>query len=469
MPLSSSFWVDEMGTVFVVHHGAADPTLRAAPQVADSIYYALPALAEKLFGLSEISYRLFSLLAMAGSLFIIARIASRLFHPHAAWFAVLACLSSRNFNYQAADARPYALGTFILCCAILFLIRWLDSGRPRDALLFAAPAILLWWVHLIFWPFYLLFALYAGVRLLSRQTAAGPVQVLAAFALIAAGILPVAFRALALLHAASSHVIVPPPVLADLSSQLKLTLLSVTCTAALLAGRYLRWPAPQKTVTAASMALVAGWWLIDPVTIFTFSRLTANSVFVPRYMFLAIPGVGLTATLILAMIVPASLWKGCALALGIGILAFGGHWRHLWLPHQNSDWRAAAQTLRQWTAAGSSPDDVPVICPSPFIEAQPPVWQPDYPLSGFLYSHLAVYPMSGHVYRFPYETSAEAESYATSLAQATLSKSPRFAIYGGDRNVKLWQQYFTRQPELKQWQSRVLALYGDVEIVVFVK
>jgi hypothetical protein len=36
-----------MGSVFVVHHGAADPTLRAAPQVADSIYYVLPSVVER--------------------------------------------------------------------------------------------------------------------------------------------------------------------------------------------------------------------------------------------------------------------------------------------------------------------------------------------------------------------------------------------------------------------------------------
>ena len=39
MPLGSSFWIDEMGTVFVTRHGAADPSLSVAPQVALSIYY----------------------------------------------------------------------------------------------------------------------------------------------------------------------------------------------------------------------------------------------------------------------------------------------------------------------------------------------------------------------------------------------------------------------------------------------
>src|SRR5271170_6005805 len=63
MPLSSSLWVDEMGTYFVVHHGANDPTLQAAPQVPASIYYVLPKFAEQVAGFSEISYRFFSVIA----------------------------------------------------------------------------------------------------------------------------------------------------------------------------------------------------------------------------------------------------------------------------------------------------------------------------------------------------------------------------------------------------------------------
>ena len=67
MPLGSSLWVDEMGTYFVVHRGANDPSLQIAPQVAASIYYVLPKVAEKIAGFSEVSYRFFSLLAMVGA------------------------------------------------------------------------------------------------------------------------------------------------------------------------------------------------------------------------------------------------------------------------------------------------------------------------------------------------------------------------------------------------------------------
>ena len=48
MPLGSSFWVDEMVTRFVVLHGPRDASLQVAPQVAQSIYYLLPGVMERL-------------------------------------------------------------------------------------------------------------------------------------------------------------------------------------------------------------------------------------------------------------------------------------------------------------------------------------------------------------------------------------------------------------------------------------
>src|SRR5205823_11987000 len=98
--------------------------------------YALPRITEKFFGTSEAAYRITSTAAMLVALWLIARIAARLIRPEAAWFVIFACLSLRGINYQAADARPYALGTCVAAACVLLLIRWLDSGKIFDALLF---------------------------------------------------------------------------------------------------------------------------------------------------------------------------------------------------------------------------------------------------------------------------------------------------------------------------------------------
>ena len=105
-PLPSSFWVDEAETAFIAQHGYNDPSLAIVPQVTASVYYWLPRATYKIFGFSEIAERLPSLLAMALALLLIARLAVRLIHPDAGWFAVFACLTLRAFNYEAANARP---------------------------------------------------------------------------------------------------------------------------------------------------------------------------------------------------------------------------------------------------------------------------------------------------------------------------------------------------------------------------
>ncbi len=465
MPLPSSFWVDEMGTAFVVRHGAADPSLRAVPQVPESIYYVLPRISEHFFGLSETAYRLPSVLALAFALWLIARIAATLIHPEAAWFAAFGCLSLHGFNYQAADARPYALGTCVACASLWFLIRWLDSARTRDAVLFVVAASVLWRVHLTYWPLYAVFTIYTLTRLIAKDTPVGGLHAGAAFTVLGVTLVPVLKDALALYHQAGAHVVVSPPTFADLSNSLKLGVITGACAGAAALNRWLRWPRVELTPGWAPFTLIFSWWVCVPLGLFAFSWLTGNSVFVARYLFVALPGAALMATVVAAAFVPQQFWKPVAAALGLGVLLFLGGWDHLWPPHHNSDWRLAAQRLN----AESLGDDAPVLCPSPFIEARPPVWQPGYLMSNFLYAPLAVYRIQGHTYPFPFESSPEAQAFAARLSEQTLSSSERFALYGGDQAVRFWCGWLSARPELEAWRSRRLGPFGDVDVVVFEK
>jgi hypothetical protein len=149
--------------------------------------------------------------------------------------------------------------------------------------------------------------------------------------------------------------------------------------------------------------------------------------------------------------------------LGTGVLVLLGHWKEAQPRHHPSEWRGAAAAIREW--AHREPG-LPVICPSPFIEARVPEWRPDYPLPGFLYSHLATYSTDGHVLLFPFQASFEAEDYAISLVKGPLPSSGRFAIYGGDRNVHSWRDWFLARPELAGWRARPLGKFGDVDAVL---
>ena len=461
MPLTGSFWADETATAFVVHYGAGHPSLAIAPQVAESIYYWLPWAAEKLGGFSEVVYRLPSLLALAGALFLIARLAARLIHPDAAWFAMFVCLSMRGFNFQGNDARPYALGTLVAVAGVWFLVRWLDSARWWDALIFAVCGALLWRVQFVYWPFYPVLALYAGYRIARRETTAGRGAAAAVFGVTCVALIPVALRALALFAGGRAHVIAPMPTAIDLLHAVDPVLIVVA--GALLTALGMRWRSVAWPVSWPSLVLTIAWWLIPPVALFAFSWFSRESLFVPRYYSLRLPGIALAGTALAARFIPASRWLVVSAVLGLGILAWVGDWRLAVPDYHNSDWRGAAQAVN----ARVLTPETPVICTSPFVEGRWPVWHPDYPLPSFLYAPLAVYPIHGRVLTFPQESSPRVREYAASLLQNPLRASRRFFLYGTDASVEYWQRWFRASLDARAWTSRRIGPSGVVELVEF--
>jgi hypothetical protein len=463
MPLRSSFWIDEIATAFVARYGSAHPSLAPiAPQAWRSIYYYLPRWSEALFGFSEAAYRLPSVLAMGVALFLFARLAAKLIHPDAGWFAVVASLALRGISDEASDARPYALGTCLAAAAVFFLVRWLESARWRDALVFGAFAALVWRVHLLYWPFYLVLGGYALVRLFARDTRVSWRNAALVFALLAATRLPVARDALNVLRDAKTHVIVPPPTALEFVYALKVGFVASCAAGAWLLSRLLRWREPVERPARTSLALFALWWLVQPLCLFAFSSLTRNSVFVARYISLLLPGAALTATALTAMFIPSARWKPLAAVLGAGVLLLLGQWRQPWPTHHNSDWRGAARSIDELGAS-----EMPIICPSPFIEARPPVWRPDYPLPGFLYAHLSIYPTRGHVVLFPYDYSGQAGQFASKVLRDQLRRQSRFVIFGQHPAALFWNEWFAKQADLNGWRSRQLGSFGDVDATLF--
>ncbi len=462
MPLPSSFWVDEMGTVFVVRHGSGDPSFAAAPQVPESIYYWLPKAAAAMFGSSEAVYRVPSVLALGLASIVIALLAARLVHPQAGWVAVFACLGLKGVNYAAADARPYALGMLVAAAGLLTLVRWMDSARWPDAAAFAVCGALLWRIQLIFWPMYVVLALYAVVRLARRETRVGWLEAAAVFGIVGLTLLPVLGDAIVLLRQAKEHVVAPAPPLRELPRALKIGFVVVSGAVAWALGRIFRWKG-NPPIGVAPAALVVGFWVGQPLCLFAFSWLTGNSVFVNRYLSVGLPGVALAATAGAGRFIPDGWWRPLGAAFGVGVLLLLGQWGVAWPPHHNSDWRGAARAVNSL-----APDrSVPVVCPSPFIEARPPVWTPDYRLPGFLYCHLPVYPIRGKELLFPFETSPEAETYAAGLAKGMFSRTGRFLLYGGNGAVRFWRKWYARRPEMAGWRNRIAGRFGDVDVVVF--
>ncbi len=429
MPLGSSFWLDETATVFVARHGSDHPSLNAvAPQAWQSIYYSVA----RFFGPSEISYRQPSVLAMGLALLLIARLAKRLIHPEASWIAVFACLALSGINYEAGDARPYALGILVMCASVLFLVRWMESDKWTDAVGFVICAALLWRVHLVFWPCYLVF-LYKPRR-----------RVFLLLAIVAGTLTPVLFDAIALAQDAAAHAFATPPGLGDLLKGLQWRLI-LGCA---VGGWLLR----RTGIKAPGWSLIAVWWLAQPVCLFIYSLASGNSVFVPRYLSIGLPGAALAATATAAWFLPVEKLRTFAVVLGLVALASGGRWTEPWPKHHNSDWRAAAAAVN----ANVESEQTPVLCPSPYLEAKPPAWNPNYTMPGFLYSHLDVYPVKGRVVPLPYQK-----------IDAIPQQTGRFLLYGWEPQIHALRDRIQADPAYADWRMQRLGPFADVDVVVF--
>lgn len=462
MVLPSSFWTDETATAFVVKL-AGDASLDAVPQVPASVYYALPRAAERLLGFSEISYRIPSLLLMGAALFFVARLAERLIGRGAGWIAVFICFALSDLNYFAVDARPYALGICVAAAATFFLVKWLDSARWIHCLLFLFFAALLWRVHLAFWAFYPLFLIYTLVRLLSRATKVSWLHAAAVYVVLGAALVPTAVQALGLLKTAKAHVVFLVPgvrtFIRDVNVYPVVCSLVVVAAGALL----LKWPR-NTSMPIESWTLVACWWLGMPLCLWLYSIMSGTSLFSIRYFSLALPGAAMASAAVAAMYIPPHRWREAAVFTALVALAVSGRWSMLWPQHAPDIWREGARTER---ALAREPD-TPVIAVSPFIEAMPPVWTPDYFVPGFLYSPLLVYPVRGTVYPFPMALSEESEQYGVELLHRTFVPRRRFVIFGGGRFAMRWVVWFAGRPELAGWSYQI---HRDnmIETVVFEK
>jgi 4-amino-4-deoxy-L-arabinose transferase-like glycosyltransferase len=468
MAMPSSLWTDETATAFVARY-PGHPSLAIVPPYTQSIYYALPRAMDALFGFSEIAYRIPSVLAMLVALLFVARLTARLVHPDAAWFAVFACLAIPGIDYFAIDAKPYALGMCVATGALYYLVRWLDSARWWHALFFLAFAAVLWRVHQVYWPFYLVFGLYSILRAARRETRVTPVQILAVFAVLGLALAPVALDSLQLLREATTHVFVARPPLLELRRLLRSEwdFIAVCGGLAWLASRLLRWQSPNMRC-GGDVLLMAAWWLLTPLTIFLFSQLSSTSLFVPRYLSLHLPGLAVTATMAAAIYIPRGQWRPAILAMAVGALLFNGNWKTLWPEHDPAGWRPAAEYANRMSAG----PETPILCTSPFIEAVPPVWREDYPLPGFLYAQLFAYPMRGKPYLLPYHPDGpfrppeQARQYAVRLSAEILPRYDRFLVYGGIRGVQDWREWLANTPQLRGWRNEERD-FGDIRVIVF--
>jgi hypothetical protein len=357
--ISTSFWLDETGTWWIVKDGVAEVVQRSFSWSGQSpLFYLLAWLSSRLFGLNEIALRLPSVLAMSGAIYFLYRIAERLYDRASA--AVVAFVFLCVVSFYAIDARPYALAMLCLTVSIWALLRWLETNRPLDAILYVIAGALVVYAHCI-----MSLGLGAGIiygfaaaRKQPRQLAwLGLLEV--ATALLCAPSTP---QLMIFYATRSAHTIIGLPGVGGLLAGF------VPCS---LAGAFIiivwiclvfrRDAGIAGKCTGLAGLLVGTWALFAPLFLFLLPVASDLRLFVDRYYSSALPGQALLVGGLLSSIQLPRVRKALILVLGAAAILTQG--RFTANSHGNEDWRAAMGFI------GNETVSAPVLLVSSFAEA----------------------------------------------------------------------------------------------------
>jgi hypothetical protein len=432
VPLRDGFWIDETGTIWSIQGGLRNILTRCALWPAQSPAYSFVAwLMYKIKGPNEFLIRLPSLVAMALATYLLYRLAIRLIGRPAAWPSVILFASFGAVAFAAGDARPYAIATVAAIGAVLFLVRWLDTGRRLDGLCYCVLASLSVHMHFLFATAFLIHLVYAVYRSRNEKRVS-IAQLFLAAATIGVLLIPFVFHMLALMKTAQSHSFAGTPTGTDF-----FTLLAPPVVVGSVLGALLLMFLAKKPLSFApvhlddsSLVLLVSWALIPMSVLYSASVFTSLKVFLPRYTLPTEAGLALLGGWLLSSISPP---KMRAAAVGGIVLATLVSAPSAAFSH-GGDWRAAMASVR--STVGTS--DMPVLVRADFPESEPFDWLHDEARKSYLFAPLGVYPAAGDVIPLPMHPNEASSVYLNELVPR-LERSDRFLLVNmGDPGYQNW-------------------------------
>jgi 4-amino-4-deoxy-L-arabinose transferase-like glycosyltransferase len=457
LPIRSSFWLDETGTFWIVKDGLANLLARSAYWSGQSpLYYLTAWTALVAGGSAEWVLRLPSLAALLVAAWLLYRLADRLFDAATARLAVLFFVCFEPVAFAASDARPYALGLALVIGSALMLVRWLDTGRSRDAAGYIVLSALAIYAHCFFAPVLAVLGLYAAARML-RERRSRFWKLPAAWTAVGFLLLPLVPQLYRFYQSRGVHSFTGAPALASLFAALAPPLL----TGSIAGGVFLAWLiAPQKDRQSAarrdSLLLAAVWALAPPAILFAISVISPAKLFIPRYYIGYAPGLCMVAGCVVRAVVDRRGQRLVATVLVMsGIMTFGT------LQHGNEDWSGAMRKIRSVDRDGS----LPVLAVSGFVEATDPQALDNPMAREVLFAPLAMYPPGGHLVRLPYRLNEESAKYVENILPS-LENQRRFVLVGQYQGAT-FEPWLRGRLAPRGFRSESLGDFGSVGVFLF--
>jgi mannosyltransferase len=453
-PLSSSLWLDETVTAWVISGGLPRLLHRAVHFQSSPVYYYLPWLATKLLGTSEAALRLPSLVCMAGATVLLWRLATLLFDTETGIFAALLFASLKNVAFAAVDARPYAASLVVVIGSMFFLIRWLRERGAGNAVGYVLLTGLTVYFHVLFSIMivvqlcWILLFVRAGGKLTGRQLlwlSAGVALVLVPYL---TQFLSLVDRRDTLSWATNRSLWSAVAPLARLAGIVGLGLLVLA-----LAGRLN--PLRRLDIERPVLWGLLIWAFLPPSVLYDVTLVSPYKLFVGRYFLCAVPGFVLLLAGVLRSLQPAGVRRVAALALAAVLLVTGFE-----RTHRNENWRDAVQAAQR--IVEGSPSTVFIM--SGLIESDRAEWLHDPESRSYLLAPLCPYPIRARAVPLPLHLNPETSAYLDELARSTLPGLERFVMIENN-----WTHSRFLEDRLRScgFTSREAGRFGAVAVLVY--
>jgi mannosyltransferase len=434
-PIRSTLWLDEAVTWWIIQDGWAE-TLRRGSEFSggNPFYYLLVRAVVDVLGPSELSLRILSVAAMATALVYLMRLAARWFDLRTALYAGLVFACNATIQFEARNARTYALALAFFLTSTFHLARLLEERRRRDILLYGLLASGFFHTHFIFAAAYFVhIAIVVAHRF--REGSLPWRRLSAAAGVFLLALLPSLPLFLSVYSRRQSLVVAPRPYAEELVKHLVPQVTSFTAIGMLLVGAALGVGVARgfPALPRSRACLFLFWIFFPPTLIFTISRLTPTSLFIPRYFSYAIPAIALTVGMVLRRIggdrfrvLAASVFVCVALAT------------YSVRRHHIHDWKGVAVEVRKAVLEAGRPVDV--LLHSGLIEAKDRAWWTDPGKSAYLNAPFSLYPLPEGctVHPLPWNIDDEgAAGYMQGLLEAMLARERPFLVVTRDSDPGL--------------------------------
>ena len=459
-PIGSSFWLDELGTYWVVRGDlprAVDLAMRYQGQ--SPAYYVIAWVARTVGGKSEIALRLPSLAAALAATLLVASLGRRLFGAGAGWASAVAFAATPIVAFSAIDARPYAFAYLSLAAATVFLVQLADRGDRRSAVAYGASVAATIHFHLLF-----AFALLGHLPFLARRwqgmSSSARRRLLVSATVAAVLLVPLAAQ---LPHLVAHARLPNLPLGSPSFDGLLRTLVPVTLVAGVVLGWVLaRAAGPvdlRATAAEGALALSASLWLAPSVGLLLLSAASGLNLLWPTYARSSAMGWALLLGGATAAARPERARRIALMALvTVVLLADGGR------PHGGQDWRGAAATVDRIV------DDprTPVLMHAAFIEGANVRLLEDPGYRDALLAQRSRYPVEGMIVPVPYNLSPQAQRYLERRVLPRVETSERFILVTleGIAPIRVWLEarlapvgFVSREIEEGE--------HGSVEVTLF--